>query len=110
MRSRLPNLTAILIMTMASTVFANPKPQTYTGEVSDSMCGAKHMTSNHAECTHACLKQGSKYALVVGDKVYTLQADEKDLATLDRLAGEKAKVTGTLDGDTLKVNSVAASQ
>lgn len=110
MRSRLPILAAILLVAATPIVFASSKPQTYTGEVSDSMCGAKHMTSNHAECTHACVKQGSKYALVVGDKVYTLQAEDKDLATLDRLAGEKAKVTGTLDGDTLKVSSVAAGQ
>jgi hypothetical protein len=109
MKSRFPILAAILLVA-AAMVFANPKPQTYTGEVSDSMCGVKHMTANHAECTHACLKQGSKYTLVDGDKVYTLQAEDKNLATLDQLAGKKAKVTGTLDGDTLKVSSVAAGQ
>ena len=106
MRSRLPILAAILLLTATTAIFADPKPQTYTGLVSDSMCGAKHMTNNPAECTRACVKQGSKYALVIGDKVYTLQADDKDLATLDKLAGERAKVTGTLDGDTLKVSSV----
>ena len=42
--------------------------QTFTGVVSDSMCGAKHMMpGDPVGCAHACLKQGSKYALVVGD-------------------------------------------
>ena len=54
------------------------KSQTLTGEVSDAMCGAKHqMTGNTADCTRACVKHGSKYALVVGDKVYTLQTADR---------------------------------
>ena len=48
------------------------KSQTLTGEVSDAMCGAKHEMGKPADCTRACIKHGSKYALVVGDKVYTL--------------------------------------
>ena len=109
MRFRLPALAASLLL-VAAIAFAAAKPQTYTGEVSDAMCGAKHMTSNHAECTRACVKQGSKYSLVVGDKVYILQLEDKDLATLDQLAGKQAKVTGTLDGDTLKVSSITAAK
>ena len=108
MRSRLSIVAPILLLTATTALLADPKPQTYTGQVSDSMCGAKHMSNNPVECTRACAKRGSKYALVVGDKVYTLQADDKDLVTLDKLAGERAKVTGTLDGDTLKVSSVVA--
>jgi hypothetical protein len=86
------------------------KSQTLTGEVSDAMCGAKHqMPGNAAECTRACIKHGSKYALVVGDKVYTLETTDKAaLAKLNDLAGAKAKVTGEVDGTTIAVKSVAA--
>ena len=86
------------------------KSQTLTGEVSDAMCGAKHqMPGNAADCTRACMKHGSKYALVVGDKVYTLEiADKAALDKLNDLAGAKAKVTGELNGDTITVKSVAA--
>ncbi|HZQ23780.1 MAG TPA: hypothetical protein VFA89_13395 [Terriglobales bacterium] len=86
--------------------------QTFTGEVSDSMCGAKHMMpGNAAECAHACVKKGAKYALVVGDKVYTLDtSDQSALDTLDKLAGAKAKVTGTAKGDTIEVASVAPAK
>jgi hypothetical protein len=84
--------------------------QTMTGKVSDSMCGAKHqMAGNDASCTRTCVKGGSKYALVVGDKVYTLEsADKTALDKLDELAGASAKVTGEVKGDTIAVKSVAA--
>jgi len=57
------------------------------------------------------VKKGSSYALVVGDKVYTLKTDDKKaLAELDKLAGENAKVTGTAEGDTIDVSKVAAAK
>ena len=85
--------------------------QTYTGEVSDSMCGAKHAMADKAACTRGCVKKGSSYALVVGDKVYTLKTDDKkSLAELDKLAGENAKVTGTAEGDTITVSKVTAAK
>lgn len=84
--------------------------QTMSGKVSDAMCGAKHqMAGNEASCTHECVKGGSKYALVVGDKVYTLETTDKAaLAKLSELAGEAAKVTGEVKGETITVKSVAA--
>jgi hypothetical protein len=83
--------------------------QTFTGEVSDAMCGKQHMEGTAADCTRACVAKGSKYALVVGEKVYTLEATDKTaLATLDKQAGKNATVTGTLAGDTITVSSVAA--
>ena len=86
------------------------KSQTLTGAVSDAMCGAKHETAGSAaNCTRGCIKHGSKYALVVGDKVYTLEtSDQAALSKLNDLAGEKAKVTGEVDGTTITVKSVAA--
>jgi hypothetical protein len=85
------------------------KAQNFTGEVSDAMCGAHHMMEgSKAECTHACAGKGSKYALVVGEKVYTLDSsDKKVLDELNKLAGEKATVSGTTDGDTIKISSVS---
>src|SRR5215469_6415139 len=79
--------------------------KTLTGIVSDSMCGAKHMAKDKspAECTRMCVKQGMKYALVAGNKVYTLEGHE---AELDKLAGEKATVKGTVNGETVMVDSV----
>jgi hypothetical protein len=83
--------------------------QTFTGEVGDAMCGRQHMGGTAADCTRACVAKGSKFALVVGDKIYTLNTTDKAaLSTLDQQAGKNATVTGTLDGDTITVSSVAA--
>jgi hypothetical protein len=56
-----------------------------------------------AECTRECVKQGTKYALVVGRKVYTLEGHE---AELDKVAGMKATVKGKVSGEAVTVQSV----
>ena len=101
---------ALLLLTAAS--FAGGKAQTYTGKVSDAMCGAHHMMEgSDADCAKACIGKGSKYALVSGDKVYILQSSDKAaVAGLEKLVGADAKVTGTLDGNTIQVASVAAAK
>lgn len=86
------------------------KAETFTGEVSDAMCGAKHGSPDKAACTRACVKKGSNYALVVGDKVYTLDASAANKAKLDKLAGEQAKVTGTASGEKIEVSKVMAAK
>ncbi len=98
-------------LSLSSALAAN-KPQAFTGRVSDAMCGANHMMAGDAaECTRACIRKGSKYALVVGDKVYTLDTSDKTaLDQLDKLADKQAKVTGEADGDTISVLSVAAAK
>jgi hypothetical protein len=100
----------LLIGLAAVPALAASKSQTLTGEVSDAMCGAKHeMPGKAADCTRGCINHGSKYALVVGDKVYMLETSDKAaLDKLNDLAGAKAKVTGEVDGTTITVKSVAA--
>jgi len=86
--------------------------QTFTGKVSDAMCGAKHKEGlAPAACVRACVQKGAKYALVVGDKVYALDtSDQAALDNLSKLAWEEAKVTGTANGDTISVKSVTAAK
>ena len=104
------NLIAVLSIAVMITVAAS-KTQTFTGEVSDSMCGAKHMMENKADCTRACISKGSSYALVVGDKVYKLNTSDKSaLDQLNTLAGEQAKVSGTAEGDTIEVSKVTPAK
>jgi hypothetical protein len=67
------------------------------------------MEGTAADCTRTCVGKGSKFALVVGEKIYVLDTTDKAaLATLDKQAGKNATVTGTLNGDTISVSSVAA--
>jgi hypothetical protein len=102
------------IIFLSAGVFSNlyalkAHKQIFTGEVGDAMCGRKHMEGTPAECTRTCVEHGSKYALIVGEKIYILDTTDKTaLATLDQQAGKTASVTGTLNGDTIEVSSVAA--
>ena len=109
---KLTGIYAVALMAIAATSAVGAgKSQTFIGEVSDSMCGAKHMMPGNADCTRACVRKGSNYSLVVGDKVYTLHTEAKtDLDELDKLAGEKAKVDGVADGDVIEVGKVAAAK
>jgi Protein of unknown function (DUF5818) len=89
---------------------ANQK-QTFTGVITDSMCGADHSAMGvkpDAKCVRECVKNGSKYALVVGGKVYTLS----DRQTPDKFAAQKVKVTGTLDPktDVIAVDKIEAAK
>ena len=83
--------------------------QTFTGKASDAMCAEGGIAP--ADCVRACVQKGAKYALVVGDKVYTLDtSDQAALDQLNKLAWEEAKVTGTANGDTISVKSVTAAE
>jgi hypothetical protein len=82
--------------------------QTYEGVITDSRCGARHsatMGQTAAFCTRACIHDGERFALVDGDRSYFLQGNS---AALSRSAGERVKLLGTLQGNTISVVSVAA--
>jgi hypothetical protein len=90
--------------------------QTWTGKISDNLCGAKHepaaegqATPSDKECTLACVRGGSKFALVAADgNVYEFSnQDFKDLATF---AGDKVKVTGEKKGSAIAVTKIEKSE
>jgi hypothetical protein len=107
--STLAVMTLLAVTLALSSAFAAGKPQSFTGKVSDAMCGAHHMMSGEAsECVRSCVRKGSKYALIVGDKVYALDTTDKaTLDHLDKLSDHQAKVTGEARGDSIAVLSVA---
>jgi len=80
----------------------------WTGTVSDSMCGAKHAEASAmaAKCVAGCVAKGAKYVLVADGKVYQLdkQADFK------KYAGKSVTVTGSMNGDAIAVEKVAAAK
>ena len=80
----------------------------FTGMITDSHCRARHMRNSHlstAECAKECVRSGATYILVDGDRHYVLLGGETSLA---KLAGERANVMGSLQGDAILVNSAAA--
>lgn len=104
--------TALLLALLLTTAAFAAKAQTFTGTITDAMCGAQHMMEGEpSACLRSCVNKGSKYALVVGDKVYTLDtANATTLDALAKLGAQKATVKGTVDGDTISVSSVAAAK
>jgi hypothetical protein len=102
---------ALLLTTLvALTAGYTAASQSLTGVVTDEMCGKKHTMmpgKPDADCVRECVKAGSNYALVVGDKVYTLKGDTKKI---DPFAGKKVKVSGDVTGTTVAVTSIAEAQ
>jgi hypothetical protein len=102
------NLAFAASMIFGSVQLSAANQRRLTGIVSDSMSGASHMAKDKtaADCTRMCVKDGSKYALVVGERVYTLTGHE---AELDKFAGENATIKGDVSGSNVKVSSVQAA-
>jgi len=85
---------------------------TFTGVITDNMCDNgdhKDMKmGNDAKCVTECVKgMNGKYVLydASAKKTYKL-TDQK---TPEKFAAKKVTVAGTLDGDTIKVDSIAAA-
>jgi hypothetical protein len=93
---------------------AAPGKQTFTGIITDDMCGkAGHaqmrMGPTDAECAVACIgAHGAVYVLFDGKQIYGLS----DQRTPEQLAGRKVRVTGTLDAKTkmIAVESMRAAK
>ncbi len=80
---------------------------TWSGTISDSMCGAKHVDASEKsqKCVETCVKEhGAAPVLVVGDKIYKFSDDSKDKVMAH--LGHKVTVSGKLTGDTITVKSV----
>ena len=100
--------TLLVLFAGAALSFA-ADPKTFTGVITDTMCGKDHSMMNikpDSKCVMECVKSGSKYALLEGNNVYEL-SDQK---MPEKFAGQKVKVTGTLNGSTLQVKSIAAAK
>jgi len=87
--------------------------QTWSGQISDSMCEANHQGMAQEgkkvdtyECTRACVKGGAKYAFVSNGKVYAIA--NQDFAGLVTHAGHTVKLTGELNADskTIRVSKL----
>jgi hypothetical protein len=101
-------LVVAAILASATLAFADdPQVGTYTGIVTCSFCGARHVKHpemNSTNCTRECVRTGAKYTLIDGEKSYTLQGRFADLT---QFAGQRAKVSGSRQGDTIRVTSIS---
>jgi len=81
--------------------------QVFSGVVTDSVCGARHdkySDKTSTDCARACVRRGAHYVLVNGDSVYFLNGR---MSELGRVAGQRARISGTRRDDTIRVASVS---
>jgi hypothetical protein len=106
--------TTYLAIAAACTIFAASVPgaeplKTFTGVVTDTMCGSKPHSNmmkdkTEAECVRLCARGPNGYALFDGTAVMRLSDQTKSA----KYAGERVRVTGIYDekSKTLKVASI----
>ncbi len=94
-------------------LMAANKPATFTGVITDTMCGRDHKAMNvspDAKCVRECVRhdKNNKYALLTESGLYVL-SDQK---APEQFAAKKVKVTGTLYEKTgiIKVEKIEAAQ
>ena|ERR1041385_7573580 len=98
---------ALLSLGLAANLAA---AESFSGTVVDVMCRGKDLAGHTRECSLSCAKSG--FGVVTAEGKF-LKFDEsgnaRTLSALKKLAKDKdlkAKVTGTLDGDLLKVDAI----
>jgi hypothetical protein len=108
---------ALLLLVAIAPASAGPV-KTFYGEISDTQCAMKvhSLDRSHKEmikkrtfgtdaasCSRACVRLGGEWALRDGDAVYHL----KNQAGMQEVAGQKVKVTGTLDPETHTIDNLS---
>jgi hypothetical protein len=92
---------------------AHPQPaamaQSFEGMVTCSRCGAKHQPAldrSASTCVRVCVHGGASFSLINDESVYLLDGDP---GPLKKLAGQRARVTGTRIGNTIKVTTISSA-
>ena len=109
MRMILASLAAAVILAASP---ARAADSTWKGQISDSMCNAKHADGDHGtkkmtdqQCVDACIKGGAKYVFVgEGDKIYKIA--NQNFAGLKAHSGHAVNLTGTMKDDTITVAKI----
>lgn len=101
---------ALLCVLFAAILITAPAAETFSGTLVDLMCKDNELTTHPRRCAISCAKYG--YGLKEADGKF-LKFDEEGnaraLAALKRSTKEqdlRARVTGTLEDDVLKVDSI----
>ena len=79
----------------------------FSGTISDSHCGAKHVAASAADaaCAQKCFKGGADAVLVTSNnKILKIDAASKDKVAA--FVGKKVTINGSMSNGELMVNSV----
>jgi hypothetical protein len=99
-----------LLLTLGGVLFGAGEPATFTGVITDTLCGRTHTmmkAPSDEACVKMCVKGSGEYALFDGKNVLML-SDQKLSA---KYAAQRVKVTGVYDAKAgrIKVTSMEPS-
>jgi hypothetical protein len=98
-----------LLFVAGLTLAGEGKSGSWSGYVTDTICGAEGASADHASCAKKCVEEhGAKYALynTADKKVYVLDPQDK----VAEHAGHEVTIKGTLDGETIHVTSISMNE
>lgn len=92
----------VCLFAFSLNTFAGTKGE-WVGWLSDAKCAANGAKESHKGCALKCVEAGQAIVFVKEDdkKVYLLDSPEK----VKSLLGDRVKLSGSLEGDTIKVDS-----
>ena len=96
----------VCLLAFGTNAFAGTKGE-WVGWLSDAKCAANGAKESHKGCALKCVEAGQAIVFVKEDdkKVYMLDNPEK----VKSLLGDRVKLSGSLEGDTIKVGSAKKS-
>ena len=104
------------ILSVMVSASAGPSKGHFRGEISDTQCAMNihSRVRSHAEmiakgtlgtdpasCARACVRRGGEWVLQSGEQVFRLTIQ----AGVERFAGQKVEITGTLDAKTNTIDN-----
>jgi len=95
--------TMFFVVAMATASDDMAKETTVNGYVTDSGCGVKGASAEHAACTKKCLEKGAKLVVVTDEDKKVLTVENPD--ALKGHEGHHVAVTGHVTGDSIHVES-----
>lgn len=92
-----------------------PDEQIFLGSITDTECGPDHapmrakgdMGGTDKECTLKCVAKGATYGFVDAERKHFFQLDDQQQPR--PFAGEKVRVVGRIEGDTILVTKISAA-
>ena len=89
---------------MPEVIYSAGKTPEQVAEVFAKMAEHGKSAMSDRDCTLACVKGGGKYVFVEGGKVYNVE--NQDAAGLQEHAGHTVRLTGEMNGDSIKVSKI----
>ena len=77
----------------------------WSGYIADSKCKHVDGTDKSIACTQSCVKRGADVVFVTADDK-VLKIDKGSLDKVQAHLGHKVTVTGNVDGETLKIDTI----